>query len=478
MIRSHAQFAIAAAGPAPVRARAARRGFTLHSSRHTPCAVAEPPSRVAGSDQFRGTDDTSKPQRDSVTAHGVCLLRSRRGFTLVELLITISIIGILASMILFAMFQSQETAKAHRTRALIAKLNSIIMRRYDEYKTRRVPIQFNPTELANPKLMARMRMEGLRDLMRMEMPDRWSDVLKPPAAPFNRPAIAPPAAFLAYQSKWAAITGDATIGPFEYDTAPGSISVTKEEHQSAECLYMIVMGCLAQEGDARDTFTAKDVGDVDNDGFPEFVDAWGQPIRFLRWAPGLTSGIQVRGVTNPLSSVAGYTCTVTFDGRQFSTTPGSYVGGVLAVIDSTSKHIDGNRMGQITGYQHTGAGGSAIFTCETTAPNPQPFGGSPPASNEQVAILNPDPFDSRGVYPDYIPPVNPATVTPNFGLVPLIYSAGPDRLYGITQNTSPGMEYSTTARLNPCYVNAGGFLIGEPSDGYFDNISNHQVTTR
>ena len=46
---------------------------------------------------------------------------ARRGFTLVELLITISIIGIMASMILFAMFQAQETAKAQKTRALIAE---------------------------------------------------------------------------------------------------------------------------------------------------------------------------------------------------------------------------------------------------------------------------------------------------------------------------------------------------------------------
>jgi len=423
LIRVRATSAIALAGPAPARARAARRGFTL-----------------------------------------------------VELLITISIVGIMASMILFALFQSQETAKAHRTRALITKLNTIIMRRYDEYRTRRVPIQFNPTELANPKLMARMRMEGLRDLMRMEMPDRWTDVLRPPAAPFNRPAIAPPAAFLAYQAKWAAITGATTIGPYEYDPN-SSVSVSKEEHQSAECLYMIVMGTLAQEGDSRDTFTAKDVGDVDNDGFPEFVDAWGQPIRFLRWAPGLTSGIQVRGVTSPSSpSTPGNSMTVTFNGAQFSTTPGSYVGGVLAVIDPTTKHIDGTRMGQIVGYQHNGI--SAIFSFETPSGQPQPFAGGVPQTSDLIAILNPDPFDSRGVYPDYIPPVNPATVTPNFGLVPFIYSAGPDRVYGITPNTNPGLEYSTTARLNPCFVNAGGFLIGEPGDGNLDNITNHQLTTR
>ena len=79
-------------------------------------------------------------------------LALRRGFTLVELLITISIIGIMASMILFAMFQAQETANVHKTRALILKLNTIIMRRYDEYRTRRVPYVFpSPTVTNSPQ---------------------------------------------------------------------------------------------------------------------------------------------------------------------------------------------------------------------------------------------------------------------------------------------------------------------------------------
>ncbi len=496
MIHARLTPAFAPAGPAPDRACAARRGFTQQSSRHTPCAVAEPPGRIASSDHFHNADCSSNAQRESVAAHGGCLLRSRRGFTLVELLITISIIGILASMMLFAMFQSQETAKAHRTRALIAKLNNIIMRRYDEYKTRRVPIQFTAAEMADPRLMARMRMEVLRDLMRMEMPDRWSDVLKPPVAPLDRPnngKVTPPSAYLAYQAKWAAITGasptNAADPLLRYDYA---YDTNKDDFQSAECLYMIVMGCLAQEGDSRDTFTARDVGDVDNDGFPEFIDAWGQPIRFLRWAPGLTSGIQVRGVTRPtVNSMAGPSVTVTFNGAQFSTTPGSYVGGVLAVIDSTSKHIDGNRMGQITGYQHTGLGGSAIFTCEMPAGRPEPFLGNPPQTSDSVAILNPDPFDSRAVYPS---PAYTDTDTPNFGLVPFIYSPGPDRAYGIVSEFDPRLEYAglpappvggSGIKLNPCKPRGSGGLMGEeapgtgePDGAHLDNITNHQLSTR
>ena len=109
------------------------------------------------------------------------------------------------------------------------------------------------------------------------------------------------------------------------------------------------------------------------------------------------------------------------------------------------------------------------------AGRPEPFLGNPPQTPDDVAILNPDPFDSRGVYPD---PSFPETDTPNFGLIPLVYSAGPDRLYGIISTATPAIEYATTAKLNPCYVNAAGFLIGEPTEGYFDNVTSHQVTTR
>ncbi len=398
-------------------------------------------------------------------------------------------------MMLFAMFQSQETAKAHRTRALIAKLNNIIMRRYDEYKTRRVPIQFDGTAL--PKEMARMRLECLRDLMRMEMPDRWADVRNPPVSPLDWPVadkMQPPSAFLAYQRKWQAVTGQAATGPYEY-----ARDVSKEDFQGAECLYMIVMETLAQEGDSRDFFKAGDVGDIDNDGFPEFLDAWDRPIRFLRWAPGLTSGLQVRGVTQPsIPSTAGQTVTVTFNGERFSTTPGSYVGGALAVIDPTTKHIDGNKMGQIVGYQHNSV--SAIFTCQTPNGYTPPFSAGAPQTSDLIAILNPDPFDSRGVYPNNS---YPETETANFGLIPFIYSGGPDRAYGIVTEYDPNiLEYAgdlpppnedppsspvsgTGVKLNPCYVRTSGKLIGEESPGtgepdgaHLDNITNHQLSTR
>ncbi len=84
-MRQAAQQFRSASGAA--RTGRAARSITLQRSRHTPCAVAEPPSRVANANHFHGSSNT---QRESVTAHGVCLLR--RGITLLELLVVMLII--------------------------------------------------------------------------------------------------------------------------------------------------------------------------------------------------------------------------------------------------------------------------------------------------------------------------------------------------------------------------------------------------
>ena len=59
-----------------------------------------------------------------------------------------------------------------------------------------------------------------------------------------------------------------------------------QSHAGAECLFMIVMqGGIADCLDCRGLRI--DIGDQDGDGMPEFLDAWGSPIRLILWPSDL-----------------------------------------------------------------------------------------------------------------------------------------------------------------------------------------------
>ena len=214
---------------------------------------------------------------------------SRFAFTLVELLVTIVILSILSSLVLFAMTGALETAKIQQTKTRIAKLDRELSRMWNGYLSRRVPIRFKrPTAGSNVVTvddwqnesyrMARQqgRLVALRDLMRLEIPDRKTDVtgdVYPGAVDFNgdgivderdRPLLSRAYHNLASKTQWTA------------------------KFQGAECLYMILTVNAGTGSRGRPFLSENEMGDVDGDGMPEILDAWGEPIRFLRWAPGFS----------------------------------------------------------------------------------------------------------------------------------------------------------------------------------------------
>jgi prepilin-type N-terminal cleavage/methylation domain-containing protein len=250
--------------------------------------------------------------------------KCRRGFTLIELLIVIMIISILATLVLGVAAVAMETARQSKSRHMVTRLHTLVTEFYDTFKTRRVKLresgidgietqvkaQFptvppSPTNVANAakqgNALAEARLYAMREMMLMEVPDRWSDVILTDVGLDNDTALPTPASSAkapfylngrtalanAYLRRYASLA----VRTNSISGKPNTASDMKR-NQGAECLYMVVtMAC--GDGEARSLFAESSIGDVDGDGAPEFLDGWGHPINFLRWAPGFDSQIEL-----------------------------------------------------------------------------------------------------------------------------------------------------------------------------------------
>lgn len=179
----------------------------------------------------------------------------RQAFSLVEVLVAVAVILTLASMTMAAVSGASGSGKKVRTRAIIAKLDSIIMAQYASYAGRSVAATSDAA-----------RGDALRTLAKGDLPDDWSVVAGLAAKPESE--LTPHQR--AYVAVWKSLDQ----------------SQVAASNSSPECLFLAVMhGGLA---DCLDCDSLRiEVGDTDNDGMPEFLDAWNRPIGFVYAPSGL-----------------------------------------------------------------------------------------------------------------------------------------------------------------------------------------------
>jgi len=227
------------------------------------------------------------------------------GFTLVELLVVVVIIAILAGMAMAGLAAARNAARERKTWATITKLNNVVLPLYDAYRNRRVPLSnagiralamnagaktfwdpynqlplvVGPTDPIPLPVVAAIRLAALRDIMRMELPERPGDITNGPY--FAAWGMTDPSLHRGY-----AIRAGGRMG----------------QNGSAECLYMIVSMAAGEE--AREQFAEDEVGDTDGNGLFEFLDGWGRPIDFLRWAPGFNQSDVQQTLPSPPTQAA------------------------------------------------------------------------------------------------------------------------------------------------------------------------------
>jgi prepilin-type N-terminal cleavage/methylation domain-containing protein len=200
-----------------------------------------------------------------------------RAFTVIELMVVISIIALLAIMTASALSNAAEQARAQRTRAIIDKIDQLVMEKWDSYRTRSIPY----VRTADSRTTARNRLYALRELQRLELPQCANDIWDNPS-------------YLAGNAIPAVNRG--------YRRRSPPLASWNSANEESECLYLIISAMKDGDKNAIEFFSTSEIGDTDQDGLLEILDGWGTPIIFVRWPAGFTSDATTPALTHQVAN--------------------------------------------------------------------------------------------------------------------------------------------------------------------------------
>lgn len=221
---------------------------------------------------------------------------STAGFTLLELLLVIAIMAVLTTMSLAVMNSASEDSKGAATQATLSKVESLMRVQVEAFEVRRLPIRTTDLGTGIPDtdpvklVMMRNRKDQLiADMICAEMPRPYDTTGNGSYMPVsncngtsqrelgaypveNMPSI--PAVLMtklqasppAMVNRWRKIFAD--------NNAKSNFNLP------AEYLYEIVRGIDFDGVSGLESIGQSSIGDSDQDGFLEIVDAWGAPLDF------------------------------------------------------------------------------------------------------------------------------------------------------------------------------------------------------
>ncbi|MEQ9409710.1 MAG: type II secretion system protein [Fuerstiella sp.] len=228
--------------------------------------------------------------------------------------------------------------------------------------------------------------------------------------------------------------------------------------ESAEILYYVLTqsGTFGTSTSDADQFTPSEIQDTDQDGLPEFVDAWGQPLQFYRWPTRLFDPTAPNPFAPDFSDPA--------DPTEVDPTPDNNESDGLREILSSEREYAG-------------------LLVKGLPPSPSMIGS---ATQRDMMLVDPDDpvgilytfiedpkYKNMGI--DLTEEYNEAKYhTPDTYHVPLIVSAGPDERLGLREpnNTdAPAGVFGNLAQYAGTTVSAP-LPTNEVVDTLFDNITN------
>ncbi len=206
-------------------------------------------------------------------------MRSRKGFTLLELLIVISIIAVLLTLVVKATGTFITMSRESATETTIRKVSSMLNQRSESLY--RLQARKRWVENTLEYYSAAKNISGGNDnlrkilarklMMRTYFPQTRQEVLDAPK-----------------------VSG-VTVQPKIVASASAS---------SSEILYDFLVGeagnTVGLELIDVDSFSPAEATDKDQNGLPEFVDAWGNPLRFYRWPTRLMNDPRAKSLFSTL----------------------------------------------------------------------------------------------------------------------------------------------------------------------------------
>ncbi|MGB7325765.1 MAG: type II secretion system protein [Rubripirellula sp.] len=222
----------------------------------------------------------------------------RQAFTLVELLVTIVILGIISGMVSQALIGANRQAKETRAQAFINQLNLTMLQLYETEATRSVGL---PGQAWSPEAASQTQLIWRRDWLRASLPMSKADI----DVGSGRPAAgSDPAAPTLYSVPFLSETGAQLLNSTRQETTSliyrnrvvrklnavdgatpewaTAYSKWTDTHESAECLYLIFATNTINGQPLLGQLRTRDVADTDEDGMLEIVDPWGVPVVWMR----------------------------------------------------------------------------------------------------------------------------------------------------------------------------------------------------
>ncbi len=222
---------------------------------------------------------------------------------MVELLIVIAIIALLMSLTFSVMYGLTTQAEEVATTTTVRKIDALLQQRMDAFNRAFKGNRLDAAVSIVSVTLAGQQIFGVREEVkeilakkrsfRFEFPQRLDERLfeeHPPTGTAPKVAGLPDSLFKAFAEPEARqqLVNEGNATPTAQDVldrATQNWQKHRPETESAELLYFALTASTSYGVGAVDTdrFTDEEVADTDEDGLPEFVDAWGQPLRFYRW---------------------------------------------------------------------------------------------------------------------------------------------------------------------------------------------------